>query len=172
MELRKRKANRLKDYDYNQPGAYFVTVCTKDRKCLLSKIVGTGVPDGPKSVLKKHGIIADKHIKNMSNFYEDISIERYVIMPNHIHLLILITENFAPLGPSRTPVPTTRQNSKISRFISTFKRFCNKEYKENIWQMRSHDHIIRNKNDYEKIAKYIYENPLVWHYDCFFTEDT
>ena len=38
--------------------------------------------------------------------------------------------------------------------------------------MRSHDHIIRNKNDYEKIAKYIYENPLVWHYDCFFTEDT
>ena len=68
------------------------------------------------------------------------------------------------LGPSRTPVPT-RQNTVVSRFVSSFKRFCNKDIGENIWQYRSYDHIIRNKQDYEKHLKYIYENPIRWYYD-------
>ena len=63
-----------------------------------------------------------------------------------------------------TPVPTV-QNSLVSRFVSTFKRFCNKEYGENIWQYRSNDHIIRNRKDYEEHCKYIIENPLYWQYD-------
>ena len=176
MNLPKRKPNRLKEYDYSSPGMYFITICTKDRKCLLSKIVGTGVLDGPQNLLSAYGNIADKHIKAMSHFYEDISVEQYVIMPNHIHLLILITDSITESGLSRTPVPTTpasttRQNSKIARFVSTFKRFCNKEYKHNIWQARSHDHVVRDKSDYARISKYIYENPLVWQYDCFYSED-
>ncbi len=155
-----RKTTRLKDANYNDPGAYFITICTEDRKCILSQIVGTGVPDGPTIQLLNYGKIAEKYIKKLNNFYDYISIENYVIMPNHIHLLLLITEN----GPSRTPVPTI-QNSTISKFISTFKRFCNKEYGKNIWQYRSYDHIIRNKQDYEKHLKYIYENPARWKAD-------
>ena len=84
----------------------------------------------------------------------------YIIMPNHIHLLICVYDN----GQSGTPVPT-RQNSIISRFVSTFKRFCNKEYGFNPWQGRFHDHIIRNRDDYEEISKYIYENPINWETD-------
>ena len=96
-------------------------------------------------------------------------------MPNHIHLLLWVKENknMIQLGQSRTPVPTNieRANSVCSQFVSTFKRFCNKEYGENIWQSRFHDHIVRNRHDYEKISKYIYENPMIWQYDCFYSEE-
>ena len=134
---------------------------------MLSKIVGTGVPDGPKSELTKYGQIADKYINQLNVFYDNISIEGYVIMPNHIHIMLWVKgiEN----GPSRTPVPTI-QNSIPSRFISTFKRFCNKEYGENIWQYRSYDHIIRNHEDYEEHMRYIYENPMRWYYDELYSE--
>ena len=70
----------------------------------------------------------------------------------------------------RTPVPTV-QNSVPSRFVSTFKRFCNKEYGVNIWQYRSNDHIIRNRQDYEEHLRYIYENPIRWYYDELYAEE-
>ena len=88
-------------------------------------------------------------------------------MPNHIHILLWLKPEAK--GPSVTPVPTI-QNSFISRFVSTFKRFCNKEYGENIWQYRSHDHIILNRQDYEEHLRYILENPIKWHYDELYKE--
>ena len=76
-------------------------------------------------------------------------------------------------GQSRTPVPTNieRANSLISQFISTFKRFCNKEYGENIWQARFYDHIIRNHKDFENHLKYIYENPIQWYFDELYSDE-
>ncbi len=166
MELPKRKPNRLKNYDYNTPGAYFMTICTKNRNEILSKIiVGTGVPDGPQNILSPYGKIADEQIRTMNDFYDNISVDKYVIMPNHIHLLIRVFD--MPDGPSGRPVPT---NSIISRFVGTFKRFCNKRYKENIWQSRSYDHIIRGEQDYKEIWEYIDNNPLKWKEDDFYTE--
>ena len=169
MPLPERRRTRLPHFDYNSAGTYFITICTKDRKQVLSQIVGTGVLDGPQISLTEYGRIASKHLQNMSHFYEHISLDSYVIMPNHIHLLIQIKGNFQGGGPSRTPVPT-RQNSEISRFVSTFKRFCNKEYGKNIWQYRSHDHVIRDRDDYIRIAKYMAENPKHWQHDCFYTQ--
>ena len=169
MELPKRKSTRHKHHDYDSAGAYFITVCTKDRICLLSRIVGTGVLDGPSVELTEYGKVAEKYIKQLDNLYNIIIVEKYVIMPNHIHLLLRIPDIRHLDGPSRTPVPTV-QNSTVSKFISTFKRFCNKEYGENIWQMRSYDHIIRNGNDYDEIVKYIYENPLNWIYDELYSD--
>ena len=167
-ELPKRKLTRLKGYDYSTPGAYFITICVKDKKQLLSKIiVGTGVLDCPQNILTSYGEIAKKHIVNMSDFYENIKIDKFVIMPNHIHLLIQILETDKSNGPSGTPVPT---NSLIAQFISTFKRFCNKEYGTNIWQSRSNDHIIRGEKDYQKIWEYIDTNPLKWESDCFYND--
>ena len=166
-ELKNRKTTRLKGADYNRNQVVFLTICTKERQCLLSRIVGTGVPDGPQIELTRYGEIADKYIKQLNDFYNDLSVERYVIMPNHIHVLLWVKGN--ENGPSRTPVPTV-QNSIPARFVSTFKRFCNKECGENIWQYRSNDHIIRNREDYEKHVKYIYENPIRWYYDELYTE--
>ncbi|MBR6719685.1 MAG: transposase [Clostridia bacterium] len=159
----KRKPARLKGYDYSAPGAYFITICIRDRKCLLSEFVGDGVLDVPQNKFTGYGKIADKYINQMNGFYEYVSVDRYVIMPNHIHFLLSVKccEN----GTSRTPSPT---NSVIANFVSTFKRFCNKEFGENIWQRSFHDHIIRSEKDYTKIAEYIETNPLKWERDCFY----
>ena len=174
-KLKKRKSTRLKGANYNSNQVVFLTICTKERQCLLSQFVGTGVPDGPQIELTKYGQIADKYIKQLNDFYEHLSVEKYVIMPNHIHFLLWVKENKNKTdnGQSRTPVPTNieRANSVCSQFVSTFKRFCNKEYGENIWQSRFNDHIIRNRDDYEEHVKYIYENPIRWYYDELYTEE-
>jgi len=167
-DLPKQKPTRLHGYDYSSPGVYFVTVCTKGRRELLSKIVGTGVLDGPKNFLTSYGEIAHKHLVGMSDFYDNVKIDKFIIMPNHIHLLIHIHEGKRGNGPSWTPVPT---NSLIVRLISTFKRFCNKEYGENIWQRSFHDHIIRNEQDYLKIWNYIDTNADKWEQDCFYVKE-
>ena len=165
-EWRSRKRTRLPGYDYNTPGAYFITICTENRKCVLSRVVGTGVLDGPTLRLLPWGEIADKYIRQLNGFYEEITVESYVIMPNHIHLLLSVSEE----GPSGRPVPTA-QNSVVSRFISTFKRFCNKEYGKNIWQSRSYDHVIRDQRDFDEHLKYIHENPFGWQKDELYIGD-
>ena len=164
MEYPNRKRNRLKNFDYSSNGAYFITICVKDRKPILSKInVGTGVLACPKIQLSKYGIISNKYINQLSQFYDNISVDKCVIMPDHIHLLISIRN-----GQSWTPVPTRENfkkdttNSVIAKFVSTFKRFSNKEYGKNIWQSRYYDHIIRNQHDYEETWKYIDNNPTNW----------
>ena len=174
-ELKKRKTPRYQSFDYNSVGVYFITICTQNRRCILSRIVGTGVLDCPQIELTQYGEIADKYIKQLNDFYEHLSVEKYVIMPNHIHFLLWVKENKNKTdnGQSRTPVPTNieRANNACSQFVSTFKRFCNKEYGENIWQARFNDHIIRNRDDYEEHVKYIYENPIRWYYDELYTEE-
>ena len=154
-----RHNTRLPEYDYNTPGAYFLTICVEHLRCILSRIVDKGIPEAPDIELLPHGIIASKYINQLNDFYDNISVESFVIMPNHIHILLKVIER-----PSRAPV-TTPQNSIVSRFISTFKRFCNKEYGENIWQARSYDHVIRNQADFDKHLEYIYNNPFGWTKD-------
>ncbi len=171
MEMPQRKPNRIENYDYSQNGAYFITICTQDRKPILSQIVGTPLPGCPQNAclenighpgtgvptieLLPYGKIADKIIRQMDAFYDYLSVDKYIIMPDHIHLLIVIHN-----GHPGTGVPT--RTSVIARFVGTFKRFCNKEYSGNIWQSRYYDHVIRNQQDYDEIWKYIENNPLKW----------
>ena len=169
-----RKPTRIKKYDYSSVGAYFVTLCTQNRNHILSEIVktdnthinitnnnivGGDVLDAPINVrLLPYGKIAEKYIKQLQDYYDNVKINYYVIMPDHIHILLFVKN-----GASRTS-PPTRQHSTLSRFVSTFKRFCNKEYGKNIWQDSFYDHIIRNKEDYDEHVKYIHDNPLKWYY--------
>jgi REP element-mobilizing transposase RayT len=109
-----------------------------------------------------------KYIKQLDAFYDHVSVLSYVIMPNHVHLLVSFSKDGRQEdGQSRTPVPTavSRANSAYSQFVSTFKRFCNKEIGGNIWQSRSFDHRIRDRRDYEEHLRYIQENPIKWAYD-------
>ena len=165
-KLYNRKTLRLSGYDYSESGAYFLTICTRNHRCILSQIVGTGVLDGPQIQLTAYGGIAEKYIRQISDFYDYLSVADSVIMPNHIHILLCVYEQ--PEGPSGRPVPTA-QNSVVSRFVSTFKRFCNKEYGKNIWQSRSYDHVIRDQADFDQHLKYIYENPFGWQKDELYT---
>ena len=118
-DLPKRKSTRLKDFDYNTIGAYFITLCTEDRRQILSRIVGVDVGmteghsgDPQNTELLPYGIVADKYINQMSEFYENITVDQYVIMPNHIHLILFVHEDGSP----RTSTPTMRD--KICRLLS------------------------------------------------------
>ena len=165
MALPKRKHTRLQQYDYNTPGYYFITICTKGKQKLLCDIVGTGLLDGPEIRYTAHGAIVKNQLQTMCQFYDQIKLDHYVVMPNHVHMLIQVLEDRS--GPSGRPVPT---NTKVGHFVGTFKRFCNRQIGENIWQYRSHDHVIRGEPDYLKIWNYIDGNPSKWQEDCFYVE--
>ena len=165
MEFQKRKPNRLASYDYDREGVYFITICTQDRKCILSRIVGGGVLDAPDNLLTDVGKIVEKNILS-GKYVERVSVTKYVIMPNHIHLLLVVGANTS--GTSKAPSPT---NALIPHFISTFKRLCHREIGERIFQRSYHDHIIRNEQDYLKIWEYIENNPKQWELDCFYVKE-
>ncbi len=169
-KLPKRKPLRLKYFDYSTPGAYFITVCTQDRKCTLSRIVGA-IHESPVSELTSFGKIVDKYIKSIPESIK-AKTDRYVIMPNHIHLIAVITDDEELRAIRESPL---RSRSVISKLIGYIKMNSSKEIHEKygdgkVWQRGFHDHVIRNRQDYEKIAKYIYENPMKWQFDCFYTE--
>ncbi|MBR5504933.1 MAG: transposase [Clostridia bacterium] len=160
MILPKRKPTRLKGYDYSAAGAYFITICVKNRKELLSKIiVGDDAYIVPKNQISNYGSICDKYINNINNKYENVTVDKYVIMPNHIHLIIFLH------GTMRASSPT----KNIKDIIRSFKTMVTKEIGNSIWQRSYHDHIIRDKNDYQKIWEYIDTNVQRWDKDCFYT---
>ena len=167
MEYKQRKETRLKEYDYSANGAYFVTVCTKDRKHILSTIhVGGGALDAPYIELTEKGEIVREQFEKMNHLYEDINVKHYVIMPNHIHFIIEIAKSG---GTSGRPSPT-RSNSIVSKYVGTFKRFTNKISGIELWQRSYYDHIIRNEADYLEKSDYIINNPAKWAEDEYFTE--
>ncbi len=165
MELPKRKPNRLPFYDYSTPGAYFITICVWDRKCLLGSIVGGGDHDAPKVSLSKIGKVVQQNVE-LSNQITGIHVDKYVIMPNHIHLILLVYATDAD-GPSKSPAPA---NEIVPHYVSTLKRFCHKQLGLVIFQRSYHDHVIRGERDYLKIWQYIDNNPARWKEDCFFEE--
>ena len=166
-KLPQRKSPRLKGFDYHSEHAYFVTICTKGRKCLLSYVVGTGVLTCPSVELTEYGSVAYNTLQEINSFYKHISVDAFVIMPNHIHLLVRILNDVN--GQVGTPVPTSKVLS-LSEFVSTFKRFCTKRYGESIWQTRFYDHIIRDEKDYRAHLHYIDENPLRWQLDDLYSD--
>ena len=160
MELPERKQNRLENYDYSQNGAYFVTICTRDRKKILSAIVG----DDAHIVPKPYGIIAEKYIRNVPE------IEKYVIMPDHIHMIILLDN-----GSMWASTPTNanakecvgadahiRPKNKVASIVRSIKALTTKEIGEPIFQRSYYDHVIRNQRDYDEIWQYIENNPKKW----------
>ena len=159
--LPKRKPTRLKGYDYGAPGAYFITICTQDRKELLSKIiVGDDAYIVPQNNLSEIGLICDKYINNINIKYENVTVDKYVIMPNHIHLIIFLH------GTMRASSPT----KSIESIIRSFKTLVTKEIGNSIWQRSYHDHIIRGEKDYQKIWEYIDTNVVRWEKDCFYND--
>ncbi len=166
MDLPKRKQIRLPDFDYSSPGAYFVTICTKDRRCMLSDIsVGADALGGPCLTLTETGQIVERYILSTGNI-AGLSVDQYVIMPNHVHLLLRIgkTDAASEGGPPRASAPT------LSDAVGALKRLVNREAGRNIWQRGYYEHVIRNEHDYREIWEYIENNPAKWAEDRYYTE--
>jgi len=156
MELPKRKPNRLTEYDYSTPNAYFITVCTDNRRNLFWKNI-EAIIDRPENVpLTNLGTIVRRSIEDIPKHYPTISVDHFVIMPNHIHLLLQI--NTDPDGRS-VIAPT------ISTVVRLMKGAVSKQAGFTVWQKGFYDHVIRNNKDYRAIWNYIEGNPSKWAED-------
>ena len=173
-----RKKLRLQGYDYSSEGYYFITVCVEKSHEMLGRIVGDAVhcvPSGhcvPRVELSDIGKAVKTHLEKMNTVLECAFLEKYVIMPNHVHLLIAINNGtqrvVSPtIGTQRTASPT---KAVIPRIVHGMKTVATKQHGFSIWQRGYHDHIIRSESEYQRIWQYIDENPARWTEDQYHTK--
>ena len=164
MDNPKRKSPRLKEYDYSMPGAYFVTICTHNKKHRFGQIINA------KMQLNHFGRIVEQEILNIESYYSNVQIDKYVVMPNHIHMIISLSET-----ERINPFPT-QKNYDIPNIVGKFKAGVTRNVGNafmhsvvpTLWQRSFHDHIIRSEEDFRKIWEYIDTNVLRWEDDCFY----
>jgi len=172
---------RLKNWDYSWDGYYYITVCTKDRRCLLSEIKDNNI------FLSNIGKIAEKYWVEIPKHFPFVKLDDYIIMPNHIHGIIIIENNDINIRRDKAlPCLYMNNNMKninntvnrcqnqgkntISSIIGSYKSICTKQINISqdktifAWQKGFYDHIIRDINDLNNIKKYIRYNYLKW--DC------
>lgn len=167
------ESNRLKNYNYSSDGLYFVTICTHNRQLLFGNI------SNDKMVLNKNGAIVDYCWFDLPNHYSNMVLDEFVVMPNHIHGIIVI-DNESMLRGVETglkPVSTLASQEKIkqhglSEFVRAVKTFSARRINElnnsegtKIWQSGFYDRIIRNDIEYNRIRNYIANNPENWNSD-------
>ena len=148
MDRPSRKPNRLPGYDYAENGAYFITCCTIGKQCLFAD------RETP-HLLTPWGVLVDQAIRDIASHYPGVQLEQYVVMPNHIHLLLLLSNS----GVS------------VSRVVQQLKRSVSKQIGKQVWQKSFHDRVVRNDVEYRKIWAYIDTNILRWDKDCFYQEE-
>ena len=150
-----RKSNRLVGYDYSSTGYYFVTISVKDRQEILGKLVAATIPGHPYMELSELG----KNVDSAIRYYIEHKlavIDKYVIMPNHIHMINVIK-----------PETGDRGRSPLQHIVRNLKSYITKNIGFSPWQKSFHDHIIRNEIEYQKIWQYIDENPITWSEDYY-----
>ena len=178
----RRKLLRLPDFDYSQEGWYFVTICTKDRKCLF------GVVKNGEMILNEIGKIVDDEWYKTPEIRKNISLDVFVVMPNHLHGIIVIEFNnvcqktsvgaycntplqlmnrYIPRSPTQTIGSIIRgfKSASTTKIKKYFTEKLNQKPPEIIWQRNYYEHVIRNEKSLSAIQNYIINNPLKWEFD-------
>ncbi len=150
--LPKRKPNRLNGFDYSSYNTYFLTLCTKNKEKLFGDIVGAPI-GRPYCKLSDYGKIVDEAINNIEKKYDAVRLDKYAIMPDHVHLLVTIlpVKSGRPMG-----APT------VSNIVNQLKGYVTKRAGFSVWQKLYYDHIIRDEADFNTKWEYIENNPAVW----------
>ena len=169
-----RKAPRLDTWDYASPGLYFVTIVTQDRIHRFGYVrAGLRAGPAPHVVLSRAGEVIDFRLRQIELRFKDVSLDEYVIMPNHMHAIVRIHEH-ANAGPARRPAPT---RVALPDVMYWFKSITTNDYRRGVlrgsfapynkrlWQRSYHDHIIRDDEDLNRIRQYILDNPAKWDED-------
>ncbi len=141
-----RKATRIPGYDYATPNYYFITICTHEKQCLFGSI----------EHLNGYGQIAHDLLLEIPKHYPGVSVDKFVVMPNHIHAIIIIREQPAATEKS---LPTIMAQYKSAVTKAIVHSLPNRK----IWQKSYFDRIIRTDQGYRAAWKYIDENPLRWY---------
>jgi REP element-mobilizing transposase RayT len=150
-EFPKRKQIRIEDYDYSTPGAYFITICTANREKIFWNCVGADSIRPQNVPLSTAGEIVKQSVLQIAEHYENMVVDKYCIMPDHIHLILRIESD---LDGRIISAPT------VSTVIGSMKRWVSRQVGRPIWQKSFYDHGIRNQQDYNEIWEYIENNPL------------
>ncbi|MCH7676844.1 hypothetical protein IH879_18140 [candidate division KSB1 bacterium] len=162
----RRKSIRLKDYDYSRDGYYFfVTICTKNREEYFGQI------SGDEMILNECGKIARQNWLEIPDHFEDVKLDEHVILPNHIHGIVIIDSGDEPVGNRHACSLQERQYQKLPVVIGSYKSAVTREINQIQnkfhfkWQKSFYDPIIRNDRSLHKIRHYIHYNSLKWKYD-------
>lgn len=153
--IHKRKDYRLKNYDYSSPNAYFITICIKDRHPILWQRVshddvGAAISRPVSYELSTYGKVTETATNNIPNIYPTVNVDKYAIMPNHIHMILSIIER---------PSPST------ATIVNQMKGYVSKQIGFSPWQKLYHDRIIRDEEEYLNKWQYIEDNPRKWAED-------
>lgn len=162
-----RQSIRLKGYDYSQSGYYFVTICVADRYCLFGRI------KDEQMVLNKYGQIAKKEWIRTEKLRNNVRLDDFVVMPNHVHGIIIITDKnsrgVSRYAPNKSKNKFRSPSKNLGAIVRGYKSTVTKQINElnnqpgdKVWQRNYYDHIIRNRNELDQIRKYIRENPRNW----------
>jgi putative transposase len=160
-----RRSIRLKDYDYSQAGAYFITICTYNKECLFGKVVNGEM------ALNEYGKAVEREWLRTTEIRPNLELDEFIIMPNHMHGIVVIVEsNVGATG--RSPLPKGPTPKSMGAIVAGFKSSATKHinnlrstpYKP-VWQRNYYEHVIRNESDLSEIQEYIVNNPLKWDLD-------
>ncbi|CAG0961673.1 hypothetical protein ANRL3_00918 [Anaerolineae bacterium] len=167
-----RRSIRLKGYDYTQAGAYFITICVHNRECLFGEII-----DGEMRLNEYGQIVAEEWAKS-SEIRKEIEMDEWVVMPNHIHGIVVIADSVGAHGVGahgRAPLRAAhlqRQPRSLGSFVAGSKSATTKRINmmrgtqgAPVWQDNYYEHIVRNENDLNRIREYIINNPARWDAD-------
>ncbi|MBR1432043.1 transposase [Ruminococcus sp.] len=170
MEGHTRKYIRLKNYDYSSNGMYFITICAKNRNHYFSEItedpqcVGEAALGLPNVRLTEIGKIVNNNIIMINDIYKYVSVEKYVIMPDHIHMILFISDYDTEIGGRPRAASPTKS---VNQIINGLKTISTKQIGFSVWQRSFHDHIIRNEREFLEICNYIDNNPINWVNDIY-----
>ena len=159
------ESTRLADWDYSSRGWYFITLCTRDKECSLGRAA-----DG-QIVLSGAGVIAETEMKAVPSHYENVIIDRYVVMPNHVHAIVVIEgDNIYSPVETRLAASQARGRGRLPHIVGSYKsgvsRICHaKGLSGFAWQARFHDHILRSNASVNAVRDYIDRNPQNWLLD-------
>ncbi|MDR0221034.1 MAG: transposase [Lachnospiraceae bacterium] len=162
-----RKNIRLQGYDYSQNGAYFITICTEDRKALFGEIVvGAGLVSA-RMELSNAGKMIEDVLVNTTEIFGCI-LDKYIVMPNHIHCIVMIDRAETSPAPTIGDLVCAFKSKATVEYINGVKSSCYPSFNRRLWQRNYHDRIIRNEAEYLRIWQYIDENPLRWDEDEYY----
>lgn len=153
MEFPQRKSPRIPGYDYSAPNYYFITICTHEKRCIF----------GNPGALNTYGNYAEECLLKIQQLHPNLTIDKYVVMPNHVHTIIAVSPSDIENGVPDIPTVIGQYKMAVTKKIHTH------DPHKTVWQRSFHDHVIRNQHSYETIWTYIQNNPQKWEEDCFFS---
>jgi REP element-mobilizing transposase RayT len=167
-QARRRGPVRLKEYDYSQPGAYFVTICVNGHRCMFGEVTEDEMR------LNDSAQIVCKCWNDLPRHYPHVQTDAFVVMPNHVHGIIMLIET--NVGAGLRPAPTGSgmgiERHGLSEIVRAFKSFSARRINElqrtpgtRVWQRGYYERVVRNDEELNRIRRYIADNPARWSDD-------